>query len=149
MGEFSNRVFDVVKRIPRGKVATYGQVACMIGSPRSARYVGYVLRTNPEPVSPEPMCPEPANPEPASHELPNFEPKTSDSEIPCHRVVFKDGHLCQGYAFGGPGVQKHLLEQEGVLFSDNNHVNLETCLWDGKDEQERYCVCQHQGYCLT
>lgn len=66
MGAFSDRVFAVVKQIPRGKVATYGQIARIIGAPRSARYVGYALRANPAPGA-----------DPAS--------------IPCHRVVFKDG----------------------------------------------------------
>lgn len=46
MGEFSDKVFDAVRKVPRGKVATYGQIARMIGSPRSARYVGYALRAN-------------------------------------------------------------------------------------------------------
>ena len=118
MGEFSNKVFDVVKRIPRGKVATYGQVACMLGCPRSARYVGFALRANPASANPEQGA---------------IVGEADTGEIPCHRVVFKDGRLCQGYAFGGPNVQKHLLEQEGVVFSDNDHVNLEACLWNGQD----------------
>ena len=145
LGEFANKVFDVVKRIPRGKVATYGQVACMIGSPRSARYVGFVLRTNPEPANPEREAtaeqgatskltnPECLNPEPARPELANPEQGASAGEIPCHRVVFKDGHLCHGYVFGGPNVQKRLLEQEGVTFADSTHVDLRACLWDGCD----------------
>lgn len=66
MGDYANRVFAVVRRIPRGKVATYGQVARLIGAPRTARYVGYALHANPEPGT-DPGC------------------------IPCHRVVFKDG----------------------------------------------------------
>ena len=49
MGDFSNRVFEVVRRIPRGKVASYGQVGRLIGAPRSARYVGYALHANPDP----------------------------------------------------------------------------------------------------
>ena len=65
MGDYANRVFAVVRRIPRGKVATYGQVARLIGAPRTARYVGYALHANPEPGT-DPGC------------------------IPCHRVVFKD-----------------------------------------------------------
>ena len=47
MGDFSDRVFEVVRHIPRGKVTTYGQVGRLIGAPRSARYVGYALRANP------------------------------------------------------------------------------------------------------
>ena len=51
MPTFSERVFDIVKQIPEGKVSTYGQIARMMGSPRSARYVGWALRGNKEPVS--------------------------------------------------------------------------------------------------
>ena len=81
MGDFANRVFGVVQRIPRGKVATYGQVARLIGAPRAARYVGYALRANPE-------------------------PGTDLDSIPCHRVVFKDGRMATGFAFGGPDEQE-------------------------------------------
>lgn len=113
VGDFSNRVFEVVRRIPRGKVATYGQVARLIGSPRSARYVGYALRANPAPGT-DPNC------------------------IPCHRVIFKDGGLCKSFAFGGPDEQRAMLEAEGVTFTDNEHVDLSTCQWDG-----RMGVCDH------
>ena len=106
MGAFSDKVFAVVRLVPCGKVATYGQVARMIGSPRSARYVGYALRANPDPGT-EPGC------------------------TPCHRVVFKDGGLCKGFAFGGPDEQRAMLEEEGGTFADDDHVDLEACLWDG------------------
>ncbi len=106
MGAFSERVFAVVRQIPRGKVATYGQIARIIGAPRSARYVGYALRANPEPGS-----------DPAS--------------IPCHRVVFKDGRMATGFAFGGPGVQQKMLEDEGVLFDQDGKVIMDGFLWDG------------------
>ncbi|WP_102375177.1 MGMT family protein [Raoultibacter massiliensis] len=100
MPTFSERVFDIVKQIPEGKVSTYGQIARMMGSPRSARYVGWALRGNKEPVP-----------------------------TPCHRVIFKDGRICEGYAFGGPDVQRKLLEDEGVAFVDDMHVDMESCLW--------------------
>ena len=87
MGDYANRVFAVVRRIPRGKVATYGQVARLIGAPRTARYVGYALHANPEPGT-APGC------------------------IPCHRVVGSNGSLT-GYA-GGIAAKKKLLELEGV-----------------------------------
>ncbi|BAK45208.1 MGMT family protein [Eggerthella sp. YY7918] len=109
MGDFSNRVFRIVRQVPRGKVTTYGQVAQLIGAPRSARYVGYALRANPEPGT-DPGC------------------------IPCHRVVFKDGALCKSFVFGGPNEQREMLEAEGVSFADNAHVDLEACLWDGRVE---------------
>lgn len=86
-GLFNKRVYEVVRRIPKGKVATYGQVAALVGAPRNARFVGYALHSNPEP-----------------------------GVIPCHRVVFRDGSLAPGFAFGGPERQRLLLEEEGVAF---------------------------------
>ena len=87
MGDFSNRVFEVVRRIPRGKVASYGQVGRLIGAPRSARYVGYALHANPDPGA-------------------------EVNNIPCHRVVGSGGSLT-GYA-GGLARKIWLLEHEGV-----------------------------------
>ena len=107
MGDFSKQVFDIVRQIPRGKVATYGLVAQLMGRPQSGRYVGFALRNSPS-------------------------PGPGESAIPCHRVVFKDGRLCEGFAFGGPDVQRELLESEGVTFADDTHVDLAACLWDGK-----------------
>ena len=107
MGDFSQRVFEVVHQVPHGKVATYGQVGRLIGAPRSARYVGFALRANPEPG--------------ADHD-----------RIPCHRVVFKDGSLCTSFAFGGPDEQCRMLEAEGVSFVDEGRVNMEACQWDGR-----------------
>lgn len=108
---FSQSVYELVKRIPAGKVATYGQVASLTGRPRNARMVGFALHANPEP-----------------------------GQIPCHRVVFKDGSLAPGFAFGGPERQRALLESEGVLFipprSDKNAgspgwvVDLDHCQWE-------------------
>ena len=107
MGEFSDKVFDIVRQIPSGKVATYGLVAQLMGRPQSGRYVGFALRNNPAPGQ-------------------------DKDDIPCHRVVFKDGSLCKGFAFGGPDAQRRLLEAEGVTFADDSHVDLEACLWKGK-----------------
>lgn len=107
MGNFANRVFEVVKQIPRGKVSTYGQVARLIGAPRSARFVGYALRANPK-------------------------PGTNPESIPCHRVVFKDGRMASGFAFGGEDAQRRTLEEEGVLFNDAGCVVMNECLWDGR-----------------
>lgn len=104
MGEFSDAVFDIVCAIPRGKVATYGQIAAMLGRPQSARYVGFALHANPRP---------------------GMDPDS----IPCHRVVFKDGSLAPGFAFGGPGEQRRLLEAEGVPFADETHVDMPIAQW--------------------
>ena len=81
------KIYEVVKSIPEGKVATYGQVALLAGNPRWARVVGYALHVNPEPGT-----------------------------IPCHRVVNRECKVAPGFAFGGEGVQRQLLESEGIVF---------------------------------
>lgn len=95
MPNFSEKVYEVVKKIPKGCVASYGQVAALAGNPRASRIVGYALHRNPEP-----------------------------GVIPCHRVVFKDGSVSTGFAFGGPGVQRELLENEGVTFTPDGKVDM-------------------------
>ena len=101
MGAFNEAVYEVVRQIPRGRVASYGQVARMCGRPRNARFVGYALHVNPEP-----------------------------GIIPCHRVVFKDGSLAPGFAFGGADEQRRLLEDEGVTFLSDGRVNMAHCTWE-------------------
>lgn len=113
MGEFADKVYDAVCKVPRGKVATYGQIARMVGRPRSARYVGFALRTNPR-------------------------PGVDADSIPCHRIVFKDGGLCKGFAFGGPDVQLQRLRDEGVSFIEapsdevDDGVRIQADLGDGR-----------------
>jgi len=85
----SKRIYEAVKRIPKGRVATYGQVAEMAGNPRMSRAVGNALHKNPEP-----------------------------GIIPCHRVVDSKGRLAGEFAFGGAGAQAKLLEAEGVAVTD-------------------------------
>lgn len=89
------RIYEVVKSIPKGKVATYGQVALLAGNPRWARVVGYALHNNPSP-----------------------------STIPCHRVVNREGRVALNYAFGSGEVQRQLLEAEGVVFEPDGRVDL-------------------------
>jgi methylated-DNA-protein-cysteine methyltransferase-like protein len=101
MGAFNDAVYEVVRQIPTGRVATYGQVARMAGRPRNARFVGFALHANPEP-----------------------------GHIPCHRVVFKDGSLAPGFAFGGEDEQRRLLEREGVGFLPNGRVDMERFAWE-------------------
>lgn len=101
------RIYEVVKAIPKGCVASYGQVAALAGHPRSARFVGFALHDNPEPGA-----------------------------IPCHRVVFKDGRICEGFAFGGPHVQRELLQAEGVAFNDETHVDMAQCQWQCFEPEE-------------
>lgn len=101
MCSFFERVYQVVIRIPRGKVLSYGDVARMAGSPRSSRQVGWALHSNPRP-----------------------------GEIPCHRVVFKDGSVSSGFAFGGPQIQRAMLEAEGVVFDENNKTDMNKYRWE-------------------
>ena len=112
MGGFNDAVYAMVSGIPAGKVASYGQIARLIGQPRKARFVGYAMHATPQPQ----------------------EGDEDAVAIPSHRVVFKDGALCEGYAFGGPEVQRSLLEAEGVLFADDTHVDMGVCQWDGRAE---------------
>lgn len=101
---FFERVYTVVREIPFGKVATYGQIARLCGSPRSSRAVGYALHVNP---------------------LPGI--------IPCHRVVNREGRLAPAFAFGGAEVQKDLLEREGVaVYKDGSlyYVDINKYRWD-------------------
>ena len=97
---FYNVVYDKVKEIPKGKVATYGQIAALCGSPRASRAVGYALHFNPEP-----------------------------GVIPCHRVVNRFGSLAPSFAFGGREVQKALLEKENVKVNDDFVVDLNKFQW--------------------
>lgn len=90
------KIYEVVKNIPCGKVATYGQVALLAGNPRWARVVGYALHNNPDPQN-----------------------------IPCHRVVNREGRVAPGYAFGGSGIQRKLLEKEGIVFEEDGHIDLQ------------------------
>ena len=97
---FFENVYEAVQLIPRGKVATYGQIARMIGAPRSSRAVGYALHANPRP-----------------------------GVIPCHRVVNREGRLAPAFAFGGPEIQAQLLESEGVEVGEDFVVDLGKYLW--------------------
>ena len=83
---FRDTVYSIAKNIPKGKVATYGQLAKMAGSPKATRAVGVCMKENPD-----------------------------SSIIPCHRVVASDGKLT-GYAFGGTTTKKEILLKEGVAF---------------------------------
>lgn len=100
MSNFNERVYEVVRQIPKGKVTTYGAVARAMGAPRCSRQVGWALHSNP-----------------------------AFGEIPCHRVLFRDGSLTDGFAFGGRDIQRQLLENDGVAVSDDFKVDLKTYGW--------------------
>ncbi len=112
MTDFKERVYQVTRQIPTGKVATYGQIAQMIGSPRSARAVGLCLKKNPD--------------------APN---------TPCHRVVSASGALT-GYSAGqGLVTKKSLLLSEGVSFV-GNRVNLKEHAWsDASTDEQVETLC--------
>ena len=95
MSSLADKVYEFVKSIPPGKVATYGQIALHLGNRNFARVVGNILHSNPDP-----------------------------EHIPCHRVVNAQGRLSQAYAFGGIEAQRRLLESEGVVFKNDLVVDL-------------------------
>lgn len=90
----TKRIYEAVKKIPKGKVATYGQIAKMAGNERMSRAVGNALHKNPEP-----------------------------DKIPCYKVVNSKGELACKFVFGGRDVQAKLLEAEGIEVV-NNKVDL-------------------------
>ena len=85
----TKRIYEAVKKIPKGHVATYSKVAEMAGNPRMARAVGNALHKNPNP-----------------------------EHIPCYRVVNAKGELAGEFAFGGAGEQAKLLEADGIEVED-------------------------------
>lgn len=90
----TKRIYEAVKKIPKGHVATYGQVAALAGDKNMARAVGNALHRNPDP-----------------------------EHIPCFRVVNAKGELAGGFAFGGADVQAWLLRADGVEV-EKNRVDL-------------------------
>ena len=95
------RFYAIIRRIPEGRVATYGQVATIAGLPRHARHVGFALRALP-----------------------------AGSEVPWHRVLGASGRV-SARAYPGPDeLQRQLLEDEGVAFSAGGRVDLERFRWD-------------------
>ena len=93
------RIYDVVRKIPRGSVATYGQIAMLAGHPRWARVVGYALHVNPDPKN-----------------------------IPCYRVVNRFGKVSSAFAFGGENMQIELLKKDGIEVV-NGVVDLNKYIW--------------------
>lgn len=91
----TKRIYEAVKKIPRGKVATYGRVAELAGNPRMSRAVGNALHKNPDP-----------------------------EHIPCYRVVNAKGELAEAFVFGGVNMQEKLLEVDGIEVV-NGRVDLE------------------------
>lgn len=89
-------IYMVVRTIPEGKVASYGQIARLCGNPRLSRVVGYALHVNPDP-----------------------------EHIPCYRVVNRFGEVSEAFAFGGGNIQREKLLADGVEFDSEGRVKKE------------------------
>lgn len=97
---FFERVYEVARKIPYGKVTSYGAIARAIGSGRSARMVGWAMN--------------------AAHNL---------EDVPAHRVVNRNGLLTGKHHFEGTNLMQQLLESEGIAVVDNQVVDFEKHLW--------------------
>lgn len=100
---FFEAVYAVVRRIPAGRVATYGQVARLLGAPRAARTVGWALHGTPR-----------------------------GARVPCHRVVQAGGRCAPGAFTGPPGEQRRRLEVEGVQFTLDGRIDLDRFRWNAQ-----------------
>ena len=98
---FFDRVYEVVKKIPYGRVTNYGSIAKYLGSAKSSRAVGYAMN--------------------ASHNI---------ADVPAHRVVNKVGLLTGKHHFFGSNLMKDLLESEGVEIINNQVIQFDSLYWD-------------------
>jgi len=98
---FFDKVYEVAKLIPFGRVTSYGAIAKYLGAARSARMVGWAMN--------------------ASH---------NNDEIPAHRVVNRKGLLTGKHHFDGTNLMQQLLESEGIIVKDNQIQHFETVFWD-------------------
>jgi len=105
---FFERVYDVVKLIPQGKVTSYGAIARFLGAAKSARMVGWAMTK--------------------AHDL---------EDVPAQRVVNRLGLLTGKHHFGGTNAMQQLLENEGVEVRENQIQNFEKVFWDPNKELER------------
>ena len=105
---FFERVYEVVKLVPYGRITSYGAIARYLGSGGSARMVGWAMN--------------------ASH--------TQLQLIPAHRVVNRNGLLTGKHHFGGQDVMKQLLENEGIVFNGDQIIDFQEKFWDPGKELE-------------
>jgi methylated-DNA-protein-cysteine methyltransferase-like protein len=97
---FFKRVYQVVRQIPPGSVATYGQIARVLGEPHAARTVGWAMSAS------------------------------SDPDVPWHRVLNAQGRISAAERRAESGLQRALLEEEGVVFGEDGRVDLAEYQWD-------------------
>ena len=98
--DFYERVYEVVRQVPYGRVTSYGAIANYLGAPRSARMVGYAMNL--------------------SH----------DKNVPAHRVVNRNGLLTGKFHFAGINLMQQLLESEGVKVVDDAVNDFDRLFWD-------------------
>lgn len=103
MSTHYERIYAVVRDIPPGRIATYGQVAALAGLPGHARQVGYALHALPEGL---------------------------DDDVPWHRVINAKGEISARSDPGSEPLQQVMLEEEGVVFNANGRVSLKRFRWD-------------------
>ena len=103
---FFQRVFEVVRKIPYGRVTSYGAIARYLGAPGAARMVGWAMNQ--------------------SH--------TSSEYVPAHRVVNRMGLLTGKHHFEGSELMQELLENEGAVIEDLRIINLKEMFWDPMEE---------------
>ena len=101
---FFDKVYEVARQIPYGKVTSYGAIAKYLGAARSARMVGWAMNN------------------------------ASDKDVPAHRVVNRNGVLTGKHHFGGTNLMQQLLENEGVKVKDNQIVDFQKHFWDPAKE---------------
>ena len=116
ISETDMKIYDIVRQIPAGKVATYGTVAELAGNRRWAQAVGNALHRNPAPFSLD-------------------GDNSSNALIPCHRVVSADGRLAVNFGAGGIQAQAALLERENVCVVMNT-VDLDLYAWNPAERQQ-------------
>ena len=100
-GKLSAQIYALVRACPKGRVTTYGWLAGAVGYPRGARVVGWIMSATP-----------------------------ANLDIPAHRVINKDGVLTGSKAFGAKDRMRTLLEEDGVTFEEDGHVDMKRYGWD-------------------
>ena len=106
MSDIYTKIYELVKRIPHGRVTSYGAIAEYVGSRGAARMVGWAMNS--------------------SHHL--------EEAIPAHRVVNRNGHLTGKHHFPGENMMQELLESEGIIIIDNQIQDFEKAFWSPLQE---------------